>query len=44
MTDLGASSRQNGVTPAGSNLVAEVNIYRFEAIGVGMVVLHAFFI
>ena len=41
---LGAWSGEIRVIPAGSDLIAEVNIHRCEVIGVGMVALHVFFI
>ena len=38
--DFGALSGQIRVIPAGSDLVAEVNIHRSEVSGVGMVAQH----
>ena len=42
--DCGALSGQIRVIPAGSNTVAEVNVHKFEVVGVGMVALHVFLI
>ena len=42
--DFGDLSVKIRVIPARSNLVAEVNIHRFEVIGVAMVALHVFLI
>ena len=44
LTDFGALSGQIMVIPAGFDLVAEVNIHRFEVTGVGMVELCVFLI
>ena len=44
LMDLGALSGQIRVIPAGSDSVVEVNIHRFEVIGVGMVAVHVFLI
>ena len=39
---FGALPGQFRVIPVGSDSVAEVNIQRFEVIGIGMVALHVF--
>ena len=42
--DVGARSGQIRVIPSESDSGVEVNIHRFEVIGIGMVVLHVFLI
>ena len=44
MKEFDALSGQISVIPVGSTLVAEVNIHRFEVIGVAMVALYVFLI